>query len=402
MQLLLAIALALVAAVRPSAAAPEPARRHLGESVGPVSLQSPAWRDLMGEPVLQGDTLAYNVVEVAAVWGRQTEATQLTRQLLVAHGRALAGTPPPATMAGLMAMPQDDGAMQAAWDAGLNHAWSAPQWLPALAADDLPPGSRAVPQAPGRWRLPDGRLAARLVLRNDAALRLALPGPPELSLQAGAFAVNLQCVVTSVASHWSTGEMASLACVSTAAVPAEAAAGLVAPLLRWRSQVPAPEAEASRRAWVALLTGRPSPSLQTLVERNAHCRDKLNCRQGRVATSEELEQSTQAALAHEKRVHEQRARDYERDRRRSAWWLLAALVGGFGIYALVARAIGPRAASTVIVLAAVMLSVWALMHVRGNGWGGLVLLILGVGAPILGLALALSYARLYRRFLAPK
>ena len=65
--------------------------RYLGEHAGPAALDSPAWRDLMSEPVLQDETLAYHAAGVARAWGHASAADQLRRSLLTLHGRALAG-----------------------------------------------------------------------------------------------------------------------------------------------------------------------------------------------------------------------------------------------------------------------------------------------------------------------
>lgn len=373
--------------------------RYIGDHAGPAALDSPGWRDLMALPVVEDDTLAYHAAAVAARWGRAEEAGQLQATLLLLHGQALAGANLPARVGQLLGQPiPERAALQAAWDAGLTSAFAQARW------DGPPPApapTGAEPWAPraGFWRLPAGRLAVQAELRNDSRFVVVPPGPLQLVLQTPAGELAMPCTLRPSRVRWLPGEAARAWCESPSAVSREGWAALREARARWHGLLPATEA---MQAWADLLAGRQPVGVGLLLDRHAHCRDLKNCRQGPVPTTEELAAWQREAREKdaEHRVRE-RARE-RRDSRSRSWSLLAWLVGGFAVYVLAARLLGALLASGLIVALSVAVSLWAFANVRGNGWGGLALLIIGIGAPVYGLALAAGYRWLYKRFFAPE
>jgi hypothetical protein len=379
--------------------------RHLGDHAGPAALDSPAWRDLMAEPVLQDETLAHHAAGVARAWGHASAADQLRRSLLTLHGRALAGQALPARLGNLLGQtPPDDGVIQAAWDAGLNRAWAEVEWDAQPPPEGLPAGARAVAQRPGFWRLPNDQLAVQPVLRNGASVILALPGPPRLTLQAAGRAVQMSCRGRTANLRWASGEIARFLCTSPSPVPADVWAALTPSVPQWSMTVPIEEGALD--LWVSNLAGRPPWSLVLLIERNAHCRDQKNCLQGKLPTTEELAQTRREGQARALEVHaresrerESRERDRALDHKRLILWAAAAAatVVGFGVYFVAARIVGTTAVSGLIVLVSLAIGVWFFSQIRSEeGWGKLGYLIFSVGALVLGTILAMLYAKVYR------
>lgn len=374
--------------------------RYIGDHAGPAALDSPGWRDLMALPVLEDDTLAYHAAAVAARWGRVDEAGRLQARLLLLHGQALAGAGLPATVGALLDQPAPErAALQAAWDSGLSQAFAEARW------DGPPPspppaGAQPWAERPGFWRLPAGRAAVQVQLRNDSRLVAALPGELQLVLQTPIGELALPCTLRPERVRWAPGETAGAWCQSAAPVSKEGWAALRDARVRWHSALPM--GDAAQAAWIDRLAGRQPVGVGLLVDRHAHCRDLKNCRQGAVPTTEALADWQREARERdaEHRVRE-RARDRREGRSRS-WSLLAWLVGGFAVYVLAARVLSTLLASGLIVALSVAISFWAFANVRGSGWGGIVLLVIGVAAPVYGLALAAGYRWLYKRFFAPE
>lgn len=374
--------------------------RYIGDHAGPAALDSPGWRDLMALPVLEDDTLAYHAAAVAARWGRGAEAAQLQQSLLLLHGQGLAGADLPATVGLLLGQAAPErAALQAAWDAGLSQAFGAARWG-GPDAGTAPAGAQPWAARPGFWRLPAGRLAVQAQLRNDARLVAALPGTLELLLRTPIGDLALPCTLRPARVRWLPGETADAWCTSPAPVSAEGWAALRDARPRWHSALPA--GDAALQDWIDRLAGRQPVGVGLLVDRHAHCRDLKNCRQGTMPTTEALADWQREARV---RDDEHRVRERARDRRESrsrSWSLLAWLVGGFAVYVLAARALGAMLASGLIVALSVAISFWAFANVRGSGWGGIALLVIGVGAPVYGLGLAAGYRWLYKRFFAPE
>jgi hypothetical protein len=373
--------------------------RYLGEHAGPAALDSPAWRDLMSEPVLQDETLAYHAAGVARAWGHASAADQLRRSLLTLHGRALAGQALPAGLGRLGNLlgqtPPDDGVIQMAWNAGLNRAWAEVEWDAQPPPEGLPAGAQAVAQRPGFWRLPNDRLAVQPMLRNGASLVLALPGPPRLTLQAAGHTMPMDCRGRTGNLRWASGEIARFLCTSPSPVPADFWAALTPSVPQWSMTVPTQEGALD--LWVSNLAGRPPLSLVLLIERNAHCRDQKNCLRGKLPTTEQSAQVLREALAREREDQARESRERDRKDHNTVLIFLAATWVGFGVYFVAARIVGTTAVSGLIVLVSLAVGVWFFSQIRSeDGWGKLVYLMFTVGAPVGGITLATLYAMVYR------
>jgi hypothetical protein len=393
-------ALWLMAWCTSATAQPQP-RRYVGDHAGPAALDSPAWRDLMAEPLHRDDTMSFHAAAVAARWGRQAEAATLRRHLLLRHGQALLSGPPDGTVGALLAQPPPEtAALQAAWDAGLNHAWADVAWESAPPVLGLPEGATPWPSRPGFWRLRGGGLAAQAVVHNRARLVVALPGPLQLGLRSGETTLALACTLVASTGRWLPGESARLWCVSPQALPEAAWPGLAGATPLWRSNVPAGDAAMSD--WIDRLAGRQPLAVGVLVDRHAHCRDQKNCLQGKVPTTEDLARWRAENEAREPAVRARMERQRAREESARGLYLWGSIVAGFAIYALVARAAGTAVASGITFGLSVMAAVWLFGEMRGSsGWGALGLLILAFAAPMYGAGLAWIYRWLYRRFLAP-
>ena len=392
-------ALWLVAWCTSATAQPQP-RRHVGDHAGPAALDSPAWRDLMAEPLHRDDTLSYHAAALAARWGRQAEAEALRRHLLLRHGQALVSGPPEGTLGALLALPPPEAAaVQTAWDAGLNDAWADVTWDAALPTQGLPEGATPWPSRPGFWRLRDGALAAHALVRNRARLVVTLPGPLQLGLRSGESTLSLACTLVASTGRWLPGESARFWCVSPGAVPDAAWPGLAGATPLWRSTVPVGGAAMSD--WVDRLAGRQPLAVGVLAQRHAHCRDQKNCLQGKVPTTEELAQLRTEAQAREPAERSRMERQRTREASAQGLYLWGSIVAGFAIYALVARAAGTAVASGITFGLSVMVAVWLFGELRSSsGWGALGLLVLTFGAPMYGAGLAMIYRWIYRRFFA--
>ena len=384
-----------------SATAQPQARRHVGDHAGPAALDSPAWRDLMAEPLHRDDTMSYHAAAVAARWGRQAEAATLRRYLLVRHGQALLSGPPDGTLGALLALPPPEApALQAAWDAGLNHAWADVAWDAAPPTLGLPDGATPWPARPGFWRLRGGGLATHAVVHNRARLVIVLPGPLQLGLRSGETTLSLACTLVASTGRWLPGESARFWCVSPGAVPEAAWPTLAGATPLWRSNVPA--GDAALGDWIDRLAGRQPLGVGVLADRHAHCRDQKNCVQGTVPTTEDLARWRAENEAREPAMRKRMERERARAGSAEGLYLWGSIVAGFAIYALVARAAGTALATGLIIGLSVIAAVWLFGAARSSdGWGALGLLIIAFGAPVYGVLLSLIYRWLYRRFLAP-
>jgi hypothetical protein len=384
-----------------TALAQTPPRRHVGDHAGPAALDSPAWRDLMAEPLVRDGTLAYHAAAVAARWGRHAEAAALQRHLLLQHGLALTSGPPQGTLGALLAQPPPQTpSLQQAWDSGLNHAWADVVWDHVPPPLGLPEGAAPWPARPGFWRLRGAGLAAHAVVHNRSSLVVVLPGPLQLGLRGGETTLSLSCTMVASTGRWLPGESARFWCVSPGAVPDAAWSSLAGAAPTWRSNVPAGDAALSD--WIDRLAGRQPTSVAALVERHAHCRDQKNCLQGTVPTSEELARWRAENAAREPAARKRMERERARADGARALYVWGAIVGGFAVYALVARAAGTALATGLTIGLSVLAAVWLFGAARSSdGWGALALLIVAFGAPVVGVMLSMIYRWLYRRFLAP-
>jgi hypothetical protein len=121
-----------------------------------------------------------------------------------------------------------------------------------------------------------------------------------------------------------------------------------------------------------------------------------------VPTTEELAQWRAEAQAREPAERARMERERARAGSAQGLYLWGAVVAGFAIYALVARAAGTALATGLTIGLSVMAALWLFGAARSSdGWGALGLLIIAFGAPVYGVVLSLIYRWLYRRFLAP-
>jgi hypothetical protein len=376
-------------------------RRHVGDHAGPAALDSPAWRDLMAEPLHRDDTMSYHAAAVAARWGRQAEAAALQRHLLLRHGQALVSGPPDGTLGALLALPPPEpAAVQAAWDAGLDQAWSDVAWEAAPPVLGLPEGATPWPSRPGFWRLRGGGLAAQALVHNRARFVVTLPGPLQLGLRSGETTLSLACTLVASTGRWLPGESARFWCLSPGAVPEAAWASLTSATPLWRSNLPVGDAAMSD--WIDRLAGRQPLAVGVLADRHAHCRDQKNCRQGAVPTTEDLARWRAENEAREPAARARMERERARAGGAQGLYMWGSVVAGFAIYALVARAAGTALATGLTIGLSVIAAVWLFGAARSSdGWGALGLLIIAFGAPVYGVVLSLIYRWLYRRFLAP-
>lgn len=359
----------------------------------PVPLAGPAWRALMAQPVQQDDTLAYHAAALAGTWGRPQEKHLLLAQLLQLHGQALAGQALPASLGEVLGRPSPPPQqLQAAWDAALQHAWRDPAWdgeaLPAGAAA----GATAWPGQAGFWRLPDGRLAASPLVENRARLVLVLPGPLQLVLQAGGDAYTLDCKLQRGGVRLLPGERARWWCTSRSAVPAGALAA--APQLLWSSRVPVAQAEIER--WIEQLAGRAPASLAELTDLYALCRRFADCGQRPGATAPDPDAWARAQEAARTRTERSASSRDLRQRAAERWNTAALVVAAFGLYALVARALGRGWASVLSLPAVVALAWWMAAQGGGDGWARMAAVIGFFLVAGIGLVLVAAYHFLYR------
>lgn len=372
-----------------------PAHATTGE---PVALNSPAWRALMAQPVVQDDTLAYHAAALAGAWGRPAEKAVLVNALLQLHGLGLAGQPLPATLAELLARPPANTlALQAAWDAGLNHTWGQPDWEAEALPAGLAEGAQPWPGRPGFWRLPGGRLAARPAVQNRSKLVIVLPGPLQLQLllQGGDAALALDCTLQRGSVRLMPGERARWWCATRGAVPAQALAAEHRAL--WSTAVPVPQADLDR--WIDQLAGRPPAALAGLSGLYDDCRRLPNCGQGTRAAGSEPSARWQAYQA-ERDEEDRRSLQRELKQRASERWFKAALVvAGFGIYVLVARAFGTFVATGASLLLVLGVTGWFASRTDGGLWGVLAVAMAFGYVLMWGVVVVAAYHLLYRVFI---
>lgn len=372
--------------------AAQPSQATGDDAAAPVALDSPAWRALLQQPLVQDDTLAYHAAALAGAWGRTAEKITLVNALLLLHGQALSGQALPATLGDLLGAPvPSPQTLQAAWDAGLNRAWALPTWESTV----LPAGTAAKatpwPGRPGFWRLPGGRLAASPLVQNRATLVMVVPGPLQLVLQGGSGALAMDCTQQRGSVRLLPGEQARWWCTTRAAVPADALA--TEPRVLWSATVPLLQGDLER--WTNQLAGRAPTSLTGLTDLHAQCRQRADCGQGLRTPPVEPPDVRQARLAREL---EERRRERLPELKRNAarrWYLAALVVAGFGLYALVARHWG-RTPATVLAFTALLVIAQVLAAGQGSGgWGALAAAGVFVATLLYGLALVAVYRWLY-------
>ena len=369
-----------------------------GGAVGPVALDSPAWRDLMDQPLAQPDTMNFHAAALAGRWGRPGEAAALRDHMLALHGRALAGATARGSLGDRVTEPPPaHGAIQAAWSAGLEHAWPRIEWQTSPPASAVPAGTAMRPAHPGFWRLPDGRLGAHASVRNRSGFVIALAGPAYLELESGRTRLMLVCTSPGGARRWVPGQSGSLWCTGTSSVSDAALADVADGAPRWSVALPSDAAGWER--WAEQLAGPVSAGVQRLITQRSHCRDQFNCRDGRLPTSDEL-----AAQNQERRDREgaERIQRHERRQRAEGLWGLATLLGAFAVYVLVARAVGTAmaTAASIVLVTGASLAIFAAARGSG-GWGALGLALVALATLVYGTLAAFGFRWLYRRFFAP-
>lgn len=357
-----------------------------------VPLDSPAWRELMKQPVVQGDTLAYHAAAMAGAWGRPAEKSALFDALLLQHGRALAGASAPATLGELLGAPaQDPRALQAAWDAGLNQAFGSPVWSPEPVPAGASAGATPWPGRAGFWRLAGGRLAAGPTVQNRSSLVVVVPGPLQLVLQAGGRSLSLDCTLQQGSARLLPGASARWWCTTPSAVPADALAAEPRPL--WSAAVPWAQSDIVR--WVDQLAGRAPASLAGLAGLYADCLRLANCGRAYRRSPDEAPELRAARLAREEA--EQRRSLRHDAKERAAWrlYVVAMLVAAFGVYSLVARAYGTTWAALASVAVVFAIASWASTGQGSGGWGALGAAMLFVAVLLYGIVLVAAYRWLY-------
>ncbi len=368
-----------------------------GGAVGPVALDSPAWRDLMDQPAAQTDTMNFHAAALAGRWGRPGEAAALRDHLLAMHGQALAGATVRGSLGDRVAEPPPaHGAIQAAWSAGLEQAWPRIDWQAAPPPSMLPASAAARSARPGFWRLPDGRLSAHASVRNRSRFVIALAGPAYLELESGRTRLMLVCTSTGGARRWMPDQSGSLWCTSTGSVSDAALADVADGAPRWN--VALPSDAMGWNGWAEQLAGPVGPDVRRLITQRSHCRDQFNCRDGRIPTSDELAAQVQERLARE--GAERTQRDQSR-LRADRLWMLAALLGGFAVYVLIARAVGTAMATGASIVLVTGASLALFNAARGGGgWGALALMFVSMATLVYGVLAAFAFRWLYRRFFA--
>lgn len=369
-----------------------------GGAVGPVALDSPAWRDLMDQPLVQPDTMNFHAAALAGRWGRPGEAAALRDHLLMLHGQALAGAVARGSLGDrVVDPPPAHGVIQAAWSAGLERAWPRIDWQAVPPSSMLPASAAAHSAQPGFWRLPDGRLGAHASVRNRSRFVIALAGPAYLELESGRTRLMLVCTSTGGARRWMPDESGSLWCTSTGSVSDAALADVADGAPRWNVALPSDAAGWDR--WAEQLAGPVSAGVQRLITQRSHCRDQFNCRDGRIPTSDELAAQIQELL---EREGAERIQRHERRQRAEGLWGLAALLGAFAVYVLIARAMGTTMATAASIVLVTGTSLVLLGAARGmGGWGALGVALAALATLVYGTLAAFAFRWLYRRFFAP-
>ena len=368
-----------------------------GGAVGPVALDSPAWRDLMDQPAAQADTMNFHAAALAGRWGRPGEAAALRDHLLALHGRALAGATARGSLGDRVAEPPPaHGAIQAAWSAGLEQAWPRIDWQPAPPPSAVPAGAALHSPHPGFWRLPNGSLGAHASVRNRSGFVIALAGPAYLELESGRTRLMLVCTSTGGARRWLPDQIGSLWCTGTSSVADAALADVADGAPRWNVALPSDAAGWDR--WAEQLAGPVGADVRRLITKRSHCRDQFNCRDGRIPTSDELAAQIRERLDREGAERIQR---HERRQRADGLWMLAALIGSFAVYVLIARAAGTAIATGVSILLVTGASVALFGAARDSpGWGALGMVMLAMATLVYGVMAAFAFRWLYRRFFA--
>lgn len=369
-----------------------------GGTVGPVALDSPAWRDLMDQPLAQPDSMNFHAAALAGRWGRPGEAAALRDHLLALHGQVMAGAVARGSLGDRVAEPPPaHGAIQAAWSAGLEQAWPRIDWQTSPPPSAVPAGAALRSAHPGFWRLPDGRLGAHASVRNRSRFVIALAGPAYLELESGRTRLMLACTPTGGARRWMPDQSGSLWCTGPSSVTDAALADLADAAPRWNVALPSDAAGWDR--WAEQLAGPVSAAMQRLITQRSHCRDQFNCRDGRLPTSDELAAQIQERVAREGAERMQR---HERRQRAEGLWGLATLLGAFAVYVLVARAVGTALATGVSIVLVTGASLAIFAAARGSGgWGALAMFILSALTLVYGVMAAFAFRWLYRRFFAP-
>lgn len=391
----LAVVLAVFAGSSPARAA-KPGDG--GGPVAPVALDSPAWRDLMAQPLAQADTMNYHAAAAAGRWGRPAEATALRDHLLARHGWAVAGQASNGSLDDVVTRPPPaQQAIQAAWAAGLERAWYRLEWQATAAPPGVAPGAAVRVAQTNLWRLPNGAVGGQAAVRNASRFVIALPGPVYLELESGRSRLMLTCSPTGDARRWRADQGAGLWCTGLSSLSDTALADLAGGAPRWN--VALPGEPAGWDDWAARLAGTIPPDVQHMITRRSHCRDQFNCREGRLPTSDELMEASRERQARE---HAEMMKKEQRRERASILWSLATLLGAFAIYVLVARAVGTAMATATSIVLVTGASLALFGAARGmGGWGALGVVFAAAALLVYGTLAAFAFRWLYRRFFAP-